>query len=158
MKVVLLALALSSVSSAAIAQRYQRTDAGIIVTPAARAGTVRLQVYGNGIIRVTETPDAYLAVPPSLMVRAQPTSAFSVSEAPGSVTLKTNKASAEVDLQSGRVSFRDASGRVVLAESGAPAFAPASADGIPFLSIGQQVNRGTDEGFYGLGQQQNGQM
>ena len=29
---------------------------------------------------------------------------------------------------------------------------------IPFLTVAQQFNRGTDEGFYGLGQHQNGQM
>ena len=35
---------------------------------------------------------------------------------------------------------------------------PARAEGPPWLSISQQFNRGTDEGFYGLGQHQNGQM
>ena len=81
-----------------------------------------------------------------------------MTERPGMVTLKTAKISADVDLATGNVTFHDASGRVVLGESGPPAFAPTNADGVPFLTVRQQFNRGTDEGFYGLGQHQNRQM
>ena len=38
------------------------------------------------------------------------------------------------------------------------AFAPVTVDGVPFYTIHQQFNRGTDEGLFGLGQHQNGQM
>ena len=72
--------------------------------------------------------------------------------------MSTPKASAIVDVATGNVSFRNAAGEAVLAESGAPVFAPTSAEGQPFLAITQQFNRGTDEGFYGLGQHQNRQM
>jgi alpha-D-xyloside xylohydrolase len=74
------------------------------------------------------------------------------------VTLSTGNSFADVDLATGLVRFRDATGRVVLAESQSPTFAPSSAEGQPWLSVSQQFNRGTDEGFYGLGQHQNGQM
>ena len=63
-----------------------------------------------------------------------------------------------MDVATGNVSFRNAAGEAVLAESGAPVFTPTSAEGQPFLAITQQFNRGTDEGFYGLGQHQNRQM
>ena len=158
MRFAFLAFVFAGAGTAALAQSYQRTDGGVIVSPASRPGTVRLQAYGDGIIRVTETPDKRFDLQPSLMVIAKPSGAFTVSEAPGIVRLNTNKASADVDLQSGRVSFRDAADRVVLAETSAPAFAPVSAEGVPFVSVHQQFNRGTDEGFYGLGQHQNGQM
>ncbi|MEA3057549.1 MAG: alpha-D-xyloside xylohydrolase, partial [Sphingomonadales bacterium] len=160
MKIALFAAAMAGVSSAALAQSYQRIDTGIVVTPAqGPEAAVRLQVYGDEIIRVSATPTRDLGLPPSLMVTARPVSGgFTVVEAPGTVTLKTAKISADVDLATGNVSFHDASGRVVLAESGPPAFAPASAEGVPFLSVRQQFNRGTDEGFYGLGQHQNRQM
>ncbi len=93
------------------------------------------------------------------MVVARPASSgFEISEAPGFVTVTTPKASAIVDVATGNVSFRNAAGEVVLAESGAPVFAPTSAEGQAFLAITQQFNRGTDEGFYGLGQHQNRQM
>jgi alpha-D-xyloside xylohydrolase len=160
MRFALLAAALASVSTGALAQSYQRTDTGIIVTPAGRPqAAVRLQVYGDEIIRVSSTPTKELNLPQSLMVVAKPmTGNFSVIEAPGTVTLKTAKVSADVNLATGTVSFRDATGKVVLTESGPPAFAPASAEGVPFLAISRQFNRGTDEGFYGLGQHQNRQM
>jgi alpha-D-xyloside xylohydrolase len=153
-----IACLLAAVSSGAFAQSYRRTDTGIVVAPAA-GPAVRLQVYGDGIIRVTEAPAPEFNLSASLMVRAKPLAAgFTVSEAPGTVTLSTGESSADVDLATGLVRFRDSTGRLVLGESGPPSFAPASAEGQPWLAISQQFNRGTDEGFYGLGQHQNGQM
>ena len=126
-----IACLLAAVSSAAFAQSYRRTDSGIVVTPAA-GPAVRLQVYGDGIIRVTEAPAPEFSLPPSLMVRAKPLAAgFTVSEAPGAVTVSTGKSSADVELATGRVRFHDSSGRVVLAESAPPSFAPANAEGQP---------------------------
>jgi len=156
----MLALLAGVGASAAAAQSYQRTDTGVVVTPArGPEAAVRLKVYADGIIRVTSLPAPGAALPPSLMVIAKPaTSGFTVSEARGVVTLATPRASADVDLGSGNVRFRDAAGRIILVESGPPKFAPATAEGVPFVSITQQFNRGTDEGFYGLGQHQNRQM
>lgn len=157
---VLMAALVAAASSAAWAQRYERSDTGIIVTPA-QGPAVRLQVYPDGIIRVTSAPAAAPDVAPSLMVRAKPLAGgFTVSEArtPPAVTLSTGRSSAQVDLGTGRIAFRNASGKVVLAQSGPPTFRPASAEGTPWLSISQMFNRSTDEGFYGLGQHQNGQM
>ncbi|GAA4757360.1 glycoside hydrolase family 31 protein [Sphingomonas daechungensis] len=147
-------------STAALAQTWKQTADGVIVSPAnGSEKVVRLQVYGDGIIRVTSAPTANIPAAGSLMVVARPLSnGFTVSDAQGHVTLTTPKASADVDLATGNVSFRDASGKAVLVESGPPAFADTSAEGQPFLSVTQQFNRGTDEGFYGLGQHQNRQM
>ena len=149
---------MSALSSAAMAQSYQRTDTGIIVTPAA-GPMVRLQSYGDGIIRVTKGPKSDFALPPSLMVKVGPVpDGFTVKQAAGTVTLGTKSALADVDLTTGEVRFRDASGKVVLSESGPPTFKPVNAEGQAWLAISQQFNRGTDEGFYGLGQHQFGQM
>ncbi|HXG81836.1 MAG TPA: TIM-barrel domain-containing protein, partial [Sphingomicrobium sp.] len=155
------ALLLAGTSTPALAEgSYRRIDTGIVVTPdQGSEKTVRLQVYGDGLIRVTSAPTADLNLPASLMVIARPVAgAFSVEEAPGKVVLKTAKAAAEVDMSNGNVSFRDAAGNVVLAENGPPGFAPTSAEGRQYLSVRQQFNPGTDEGFYGLGQHQNRQM
>ena len=158
MKLAVIACAIASIGATASAQSYRRTGNGVVVTPAG-APAVRLQVYDGGIIRVTQSPSTDFAVPPSLMVRAKPAaSGFTVSEAAGTVTLTTAKSSADVDLATGLVGLHDGSGKVVLAESGPPSFAPTSAERVPWLAISQQFNRGTDEGFYGLGQHQNGQM
>ncbi len=153
--------ALALLLGAALLQgQYQRIDDGLIVTPVeGPERQVRLQVYGDGIFRVTAVPAAEIDLPASLMVNARPTRAgFTVSDAPGRVILTTMRAAAEVDLSNGNVRFRNAAGDTVLAESGPAAFTPVTIEGRDFLSIRQQFNRGTDEGFYGLGQHQNRQM
>jgi alpha-D-xyloside xylohydrolase len=154
------ALLASASGTALAAGSYRKTDTGIVVTPdSGPEKAVRLQVYGEEIIRVTSTPARDGEVPDSLMVVAKPLpGAFAVTERPGHVTLKTAKVSADVDLANGNVSFADSTGKVVLAESGPTAFAPVSAEGRSFVSVRQQFNRGTEEGLYGLGQHQNRQM
>src|SRR5438270_6441970 len=109
MKIALFAAAMASVSTAALAQTYQRTNTGIVVTPAqGPEAAVRLQIYGDDIIRVSSTPSKDLSLPPSLMVTAKPQiTGFTVTEGPGTVTLKTAKAAADVNLATGKVSFRD---------------------------------------------------
>ncbi|HEY1605573.1 MAG TPA: TIM-barrel domain-containing protein [Allosphingosinicella sp.] len=132
---------------------------GIVVTPDhGPEKAVRLEVYGDAAIRVTETPTPTIDVPASLMVTERPGGAFTVTRQAGHVLLKTQRLVADVDLGDGRVAIRDASGRPLTAESGPGGFAPAEAEGQQFLAVRQQFNRGTDEGFYGLGQHQNGQM
>lgn len=154
-------LALLAASAAAPAQgSYRQTENGVLVTPASGPErAVRLQVYGERIVRVTTSPGREIDVPPSLMVTAAPrSSGFAVSEARGRVTLTTARLSAQVDLRNGDVSFRDRSGTVVLAETAPASFAPVEVEGRRYVSARQQFNRGTDEGFFGLGQHQNGQM
>ncbi|MFN3387978.1 MAG: TIM-barrel domain-containing protein [Allosphingosinicella sp.] len=156
-----LAVALLGASSAAIAAgTYRKTDTGIVVTPAeGPEKVVRLQVYGDAIVRVTAAPAETLDLPGSYMVVAQPQAkGFAVSEAPGTVTLTTERVRATVDLANGNVSFTDAEGQIDLVESGPGRFAPVKVEGKDNLAVAQQWNRGTDEGLFGLGQHQNGQM
>ena len=122
MKHLIAAGLLCACSSAALAGEgsWRKVESGMIVNPErGSARAVRLQVYGDQIVRVTEMPSRDLELPASLMVTARPLpGSFAVSEANGLVTLKTAKVSADVDLATGMVRFRDAAGRVVLAESG----------------------------------------
>ena len=96
------------------------------------------------------------------MVKAKPVAkSFTLTGEHASpiVTINTERSSADVDVRTGKVSFRsEPGGRVVLSENRQPSFKPGTAQGQPWLSISQQFNRGTDEGFYGLGQHQNRQM
>lgn len=139
---------------------FRRTADGVVVTPASGSEkAVRLQVYGDGIIRVTASPDLSIPTASSLMVTAKPVErGFTVTRRAGHVVLRTTKVIADVALDNGNVSFTDAAGRLLLAESGPAGFTPVTEEGRPFLAIRQQWNRGTDEGFYGLGQHQNRQM
>lgn len=153
-------LVMTCSSAALAAPSWQRTPTGIIVTP--RSGpekAVRLEVYGDRIVRVTESADASAATMHSLAVIASSTArALNVAQAGGSVVLSTSKVHASVDLATGRVSFTDASGSPQLAEYGAAGFTPVKYEGTPYVAIRQQFNRGTDEGLFGLGQHQLGQM
>jgi alpha-D-xyloside xylohydrolase len=93
------------------------------------------------------------------MVRATPDSTgFDAAASGDTLTLKTAQVTAEVSLKTGQVQFRDASGKVVLAGTSGGEFTPVKVDGKDFYAVRQQFNPGTDEGFYGLGQHQNGQM
>ena len=161
MRAAILAYLLAAAGSAAFAQKVERTPTGILVRPA-HGPVVRLEVYRRGIIRVTEAPGKIPDLAPSLMVKAEAFSgAFTLDDERSSpiVRLTTEKSSAEVDVRTGRVSFRnDPGGKVVLSESREPTFKPASAQGTDWLFVSQQFNRDTGEGFYGLGQHQNGQM
>ena len=121
---------------------------------------MRLQVYGDEIIRVTSTPTRDVELPPSLMVTAKPlTGGFTVTERPGNG-----------DAQDRESRRRTSISRPAMSSSTTPAAAWCLAKAAlrrsrrptPRASrsstVRQQFNRGTDEGFYGLGQHQNRQM
>ena len=155
-----IAAAVGVAGAASAAGNYRQTNTGIIVYPTAGPEkAVRLEVYGDRIVRVTAAPSAKLDVAPSLMVIATPRPGeFDVREEAGKVTLATAGARATVDLANGNVSFIDKSGELDLAESAPGNFAPVTIDGHSYLATAQQFNRGTDEGLFGLGQHQNRQM
>src|SRR4051812_3518470 len=131
---------------------WQRTETGLVAHPAAGPeAEVRLAVYGERIVRVTTLPAADAQPAPSLMVTATPVHAgFTIRQTPGHVSLSTPQVSADVDLANGNVSFRDAAGHALLAESGPAGFTPITIEGQPYVTVRQQWNRGTDEGLFGL--------
>jgi alpha-D-xyloside xylohydrolase len=141
---------------------YAKTQADVVVTPAGGpAKKVRLTVLTPKVIRVTAFPGESVLLPPSLMAvgTAAGNVPFDVSERDGVVSVKTVEVLAEVSLDTGRVSFRDKQGRVVLSELAAGRhFTPVDVQGDPVYSIRQQFESPADEAFYGLGQHQNGQM
>ena len=139
---------------------FQRVDHGVIVRPGTGpARQVRVLAYGEDSFRVTAIPaGTFDALPQSLMVVAKPAGDPRISESKGLVTLKLPRASAEIRLSDGHVRFLDVTGKPLLDEAKRGAFRPVTLDGKAYLATSQQFNRGTDEGFYGLGQHQNAQM
>jgi len=73
MKSVAVLLVLGSSASLA-APTWQRTPTGIVVTPTTGPKAVRLDLYGDRIVRVTESPDGKFDVTPTAAVIAQPAS------------------------------------------------------------------------------------
>jgi alpha-D-xyloside xylohydrolase len=161
MKITNSVLALAALTSpiALSAAGWKKSATGIVVNPATGPKAVRLELYGDRIVRVTESPDDKLDGVSSPSVIAQPTSEpFTAIEGNGSVTLHTRRVTARVSLADGRVSLTDPSGRPQLAESRAATFTPVTIEGVAYFALRQQFNRGTDEGLFGLGQHQLGQM
>ncbi len=150
----------SKKTSAPAPGAWEKTADGVIVTPASgQSRKVRLQVMSDRIIHVTAVPTDGLETSKSLMVVAIPApGAFDVVANAGTVSLKTAKLTADVSLASGAVSFRDATGKIVLAANDGGAFAPVKVEGKDYFAVRQEFNRGTGEGFYGLGQHENGQF
>ena len=152
------------VSQPALAADGQVTKVpgGVAVTPSGGpSDRVEVTLHGDGIFHVVAHPRGLEVPAPnaSLMAPNPPAAgAYTVVQSGGAVTLKAAKSSAVINLASGQVEFRDASGKVLLAESAPTVFQQTSADGKPYVTVSQQFNRGTDEGLYGLGQHQQAVM
>jgi alpha-D-xyloside xylohydrolase len=143
------------------AERWTRVPSGVVVTPSAGAARkVRVLVMTDRSMRVTASPTDTLDDQPSLMVTAVPDAAatFRVEEQGDTLSVKAGQLTAEVSLLSGAVRFRDRDGQIVLAEQASRQFKSVTVQGTPYLAVTQRFNPGTDEGFYGLGQHQNGQF
>ncbi len=143
---------------------YHNTENGVTVMPAqGQAKTIRLQVIDNGIVRVTALPhDTFSSVADSLMVVANSTAEFEVNATDKSVSLKTMVMSAEVSLTDGKLTVRNSKGDVLLDAVNSGEFAPVTEDPVgadkDSFAIVQQWNTNSDEGFYGLGQHQDGRI
>jgi alpha-glucosidase (family GH31 glycosyl hydrolase) len=127
--------------------------------PVVDVGMTHLHICADDIIRVTKTPTA--DAPPTkveLIARADwPTVDFSKSETNSTVTVTTKKLKVSVEKATGRVTFRDASGKEVLAESeGGTVFTPTEDMGKATYSVEQSWEAVEDEGLYGGGEFQNG--
>jgi alpha-D-xyloside xylohydrolase len=126
---------------------------------------VRLQVMSEKIIRVTALPSTDFGVlPESIQVVAKPAArvAFTTEQVGETLQLSTAQLTAEVSLIDGTVTFRNAQGKLLLQEENRGIFSEVTADPVApdadSFAIRQEFNRGTDEGFFGLGQHQNGQV
>ncbi|WP_238582321.1 glycoside hydrolase family 31 protein [Cellvibrio sp. OA-2007] len=142
------------------------TPDGVVLTlHDGRVKKVRLQVISEKIIRVTALPgDDFSVLPESIQVVANAVGKvpFSTEQDKESLILKTTQLAAELSLKYGTVKFRNAKGEVLLKEENRGSFTEVTADPIKpdadSFAIRQEFNRGTDEGFFGLGQHQNGQV
>lgn len=130
-----------------------------------QAKNVRLQVINDKVIRVTSIPhDNFLALSKSIMLAdnaLSTTTAFSTERQNDKLFVKTAKVTAVVSLVDGKVSFINDKGETVLSEA-QRSFNEVTEDPITpdadSYAVRQQWNKGTDEGFFGLGQHQNNQV
>ena len=142
---------------------FQPTEHGVLIQlPQQHTQLLRLEVMSERIIRVTALPHNQLsAVGKSLVVTAQPQGQFTVEQQGEQLLLKTSQLTAVASLLDGAVHFIDKQGQITLAETKRE-FGPVTQDPVQAAAdsyaLQQQWNKNTDEGFFGLGQHQNGQV
>ena len=122
---------------------------------------VRLQVMGPKLVRVSATQDGTFHDRKSLVVLpVKEKTRFSVEMEEGVVKVSTGEVVARVDPKDGKLSFTDASGKLLLASGagGRMSFAPIEVEGKKAFSTQVVFDSPADEAFYGLGQQQTGEF
>lgn len=140
---------------------------GVIITlndkTAVIGQTITLRVITDKIIRVTSAPLGAPAAHKSLMVSdvlsaGSPT--WNMTQNADQITVKTSSMQAVVKLTDGTINFTDAAGKPIVSEQkrDAGTFIADSHSGDSFYKIRQGFEVGETEGFYGLGQHQNGVM
>ncbi|MFZ5941630.1 MAG: TIM-barrel domain-containing protein [Bacteroidota bacterium] len=142
---------------------WEKTGNGVLVHLTGQstdsASVLRLIVETDRIIRVSAFPGNSLPSDSSLVSVLSPSKVkWEVKSTDNGLVLSTEKMSVSVDLPSGRLEFKDADGKSLLAEpeTGGRRFTRSSDPA--FLGIQQVFETGADEGLYGLGQHQNGEM
>ena len=155
-RLVFLAAVMVVAAPAGPRQRWQRLADGIVVN--ARGVHVRLRACSDRIVRVTAWPGgAPEPSRPSLAVVAHWAPArFEVHADGREAVLSTPRLRARIALDSGQVSFEDASGRPLLREpaAGGSVFRRVTTPGETTYEVSQAFETRDDEGLYGLGQHQ----
>lgn len=143
---------------------YITTPDGVIVfTDPLITGTsnaVKLEVITDNIIRVMAAPGKEMTPTQSLVTvySKRPGLSWDVIPSKDSLTLKTKKLTAIVDLKTGAVTFRDQTGKKILAEKQplGRQFQPAVFDGKRHYTLTQAFQTTPSDAWYGLGQHQDG--
>lgn len=144
---------------------FIKTAEGIIVRPdrgfSGNASQVELKVIDEHIIRVIAVTDKTMQIGRSLIISSAQNKVvkWNVLSNKQTVTLKTSKLSAVVDLHTGAVSFFDAAGRKIVSEKlTGRNIQPQVFEGESLYSIKQDFVTSSDDAWYGLGQHQDAIM
>lgn len=144
--------------SIASAQTYETSaDNSIVVIHPKNGETVRLQPFGDRIVRVSITPEAEFPQDSSLIIVAptEANNAFHVEKNDSAVWLTGEYLQAQVSLNNGKVSFFRADGTPLLQEHiEARSFSPIQVDDSKGYTVCYSFNGPAGEALYGLGQHQ----
>jgi alpha-D-xyloside xylohydrolase len=120
---------------------------------------LKVEVYGDNVVRIACAKDRAFFARKSLAAepkRAAKTS-WTLTTTPADATLATAKLKVRVALATGAVTFLDAAGNLILAETpGSRTMTPAIVQGDQTFHVRQEWEPNADEALYGLGQQQLG--
>lgn len=146
------------VTTVGLAQTFAKNEYGI----KASIGKLQVEVnfYSPSMARILKYNAGQKITKSSLSVIKQPQKvSFSVKQTGSILAIKTQSIRIDLDLNSGKVSFADPSGKILLQEKeGDTSFTPFDDAGSSTYSVRQGFALEKDEAIYGLGQQQSGKM
>jgi alpha-D-xyloside xylohydrolase len=123
------------------------------------AGELALRPIAEGAIRVRFSKGEIQEKMNLVFTEQVQTPAFAVKEDETAITIKTAKLQATVERVSGRITFRDGAGRLLLQEKiGGRIFEESTVMGEPCHRVGQSFESPQDEKIFGGGQFQDGYL
>jgi len=145
-------------SSEALCQSFSKTGSGLKTT--VDGLNIEVQFFSQKIVRILKSPEGTAFKKESLSVNKKPEDTrVDISEQNNVVTVKSDALQVALNLQTGKVSFRNAAAGELLTEKdyGAQFTAIKDVDKNTF-AVRQAFRLDKDEPIYGVGQQQNGKL
>jgi len=145
------------ISTSSAANQMQKQADGVLVQISGYL--LRVQVMSDSVVRIAAAKDKQFFSRSSIDVlpHTAMTQGWKLASTSASVTISTSKVQVRVDRANGAVTFLDASGKTILAESeGGRAIEAANVQGENAFHVSQGSKSVADESLYGLGQQQLG--
>jgi len=154
----LLSLLIIALPYFSFCQQYQKTANGVKTSVDGIA--IEVQFFTPKIVRILKSPEGSSFTKQSLSVIKTPeTVSLTVSEQNGILTTRTDAVVVDINLQTGRLSFRNTDGLNLLAEKDyGIQFTPLKDVSKNTFVVRQAFRLDKDEPVYGLGQQQNGKL
>jgi len=121
---------------------------------------IEIQFYSPSMARIIKSPQDRIFKKESLSVIKQPQSTrFTVREQGDTVTLSTDSLQVQLNLNTGKIQFKDPAGLSLLTEKDyGTQFSPITDVNKPTFIVRQAFLLDKNEPIYGLGQQQNGKL
>lgn len=154
-------MALCLLTSWTWAQEFQKTTSGIKTTISGKQTDIEIQWFGPNTLRVLKTPQGKSVKKESLSVIAQPQNYGIKITTPGNgcIVMKSQTLTVILNPQTGIITYAKPNGDALLIEQeNVKAFTPVNDAGRSTYSVYQGFTTSKEEGLYGLGQLQNGQM
>ena len=158
MKKLIVALSMILLYTSGFAQSYTKTDYG--ASAQINSMDIEVQFYGPSIVRVVKTPVGESVEKESLSVIKSPEKvSFTTKELGDELLLSNKSVQVVLNLKSGKVSFKNTKGEILLNEKeGGATFTDFDDAGVKTYSVNQSFVLEQDEAIYGLGVLQNGKM
>ena len=154
-------MALCLLTSWTWAQEFQKTTSGIKTTISGKQTDIEIQWFGPNTLRVLKTPQGKSVKKESLSVIAQPQNSGIKITTPGNgcIVMKSQTLTVILNPQTGIITYAKPNGDALLIEQeNVKAFTLVNDAGRSTYSVYQGFTTSKEEGLYGLGQLQNGQM